>query len=61
MEPTDSSSIIPSSSPVSSPPPLHYTIRVIRPSIFIQDYVYNSTIVTYEPRTYREASSNPIW
>ena len=61
MEPVDSSSVIPSSSSVSSPPPLRRTYRVSQLSIFLRDYVCNSTIVSYEPRTYREASSTPLW
>ena len=61
MEPADLSSVIPSPSSVSPPPPFHRTSRVSQPSVLLRDYVYNSTIVTYEPRTYREASSNPLW
>ena len=54
VEPTDPSSISP-------PPPLRRTSRLSQPSVIFRDYVCNSTIVTYEPRTYREASSNPLW
>ena len=58
VEPVDSSS---SSSPISPPPPLSHTSRVSQPSVLLRDYVSNSTIVTYEPHTYHEASSNPLW
>ena len=61
MEPVDSSFVIPSSSIISPPPPLHHTSRVSQPSIFLRDYVWNSTTVSYEPHTYYEASSNPLW
>ena len=52
MEPADSFSIIPLSSSVSPPPPLRHTSRVSQPSVILRDYVCNSTITTYEPRTY---------
>ena len=61
MEPVDSSSVILSSLSVSPLPLLHRTSHVSQPSILLRDYVRNSTIITYEPRTYREASSNPFW
>ena len=61
MELTDSSSIVPSSSYVPPPPQLHRSSCVSQPSILLRDYVCNSTIVTYELRTYRKASSNPLW
>ena len=60
MEPADSSSIIPASSFVSPSPLLRRTSRVSQSIVLLRDYVYNSTIVTYEPRIYREASSNPL-
>ena len=60
-EPTYLSVAIPSSLPVSPPPPLHRTSCVSQPSVLFRDYVCNSTIDTYEPRTYHKASSNPLW
>ena len=62
VEPVDSSSIVPSSPSVPlSPSPLHRYSHVSQPSVLLFDYVYNSTIVTYERRTYRETSSNYLW
>ena len=48
VEPTDSYSVIPSLLSVSPPPLLRRTSRVSQTSILLQDYVCNSTIVTYE-------------
>ena len=61
VELVDSSFVIPPSSFVSPPPLLRHTSRVSQPSVLFQDYIYNSIIVTYEPCTYRKASSNPLW
>ena len=61
VKPADSTSVIPSSSFVSPPPQLRRTYCVSQLSVLLWDYVCHSTIVTYEPRTYREASSNPLW
>ena len=61
MEHVDSSSVILSSSSFSPPIPLRRISRVSQPSVLLQDYFCNSTIVTYEPYTYREASSTPLW
>ena len=61
VEPAGSSSVIPSSLSIYFPPSLRRTSRVSQPSILLRDYVCNSNIVTYEPRTYREASSNSLW
>ena len=61
VEPANSSAIIPSSLLVSPPPPVCRTFCVNQPSIILQDYVCNSTIVTYEPCMYYEASANPLW
>ena len=61
VELADFSSVIHLSSSISPPLPLHRTTRVSQPFVILRDYICNSTIVTYEPRTYREASSNPLW
>ena len=61
MELADSFFVIPSSSIISPPPVLRHTSRVSQPSIVLRDYVWNSTTVSYEPHTYHEASSNPLW
>ena len=60
-KPTDSSLVIPSSSIISPPPPVCCTSCVSQPFVLLRNYVYNSTIVTYEPRTYHKVSSNPLW
>ena len=65
MKPADSSFVIPFfiiwfSSGSPSPPLCHISL-VSQPSILLWDYVCNSTIVSYEPRIYREVSSNPLW
>ena len=61
VEPADSFFVIPYSSSVSPPPPLRRTSRVSQPSIILHDYVCNSTIVTHEPPTYLQKSSNSLW
>ena len=45
LEPADSSSAIPFSLQVSSPPPPHRTSHVSQPSVLLCDYVCNSTIM----------------
>ncbi|KAL0389131.1 UNVERIFIED_CONTAM: hypothetical protein Scaly_0270200 [Sesamum calycinum] len=40
--------------------PLRRTTRVSQPSVLLRDYVCSATIPS-TPRTYREASSNPLW
>ena len=61
VEPADSPSVVPSSPYVPLPLPLCHSLRVSQPSILLYNYVCNSTIVTYKPSTYREASSNSLW
>ena len=54
VEPTDSSSVPP------SPPPCQSS-HISQLFVLLRDYVCNSTTVSHEPRTYREASANFLW
>ncbi|XP_010265970.1 PREDICTED: uncharacterized protein LOC104603606 [Nelumbo nucifera] len=48
--------------PDCSDAPLRRSGRVTKPSILLRDFHYYSTIVSlYEPRTYHEASTDPLW
>ena len=55
MEPVDSSPVVPSSPSIPLP-----TSPLSQPFVLLRDYVFNSTIVTYEPCTYCETSSNSL-
>ncbi|CAL5422964.1 unnamed protein product [Camellia sinensis] len=52
----------PVESPPLAPPPSVRPHRVIQPSTRLRDFIVGSTTLsTYEPTSYREARSNPLW
>ena len=61
VELAESPSVVPSSPSVPPAPPLRRFPRVSQPFVLLRNCVCNSTIVTYEPSIYCEASSNSLW